>query len=53
MIVKLCDNCIRDLKDYNPYIVSIDIKKVESIKECDNYCNENGILNSENNKGGV
>lgn len=53
MKVKLCENCIKDLKEYNPYIVNIDIKKVKSIKECDNYCDNNGILNSEKNMGGV
>jgi len=47
MRVKLCSNCINDLKDYNPYIVDVSITKVDSINQCDNYCDENGILNIE------
>jgi hypothetical protein len=47
MNIKLCTNCIYDLKEYNPYIVDVTIKEVKTIKECDNYCDENGILNVE------
>ena len=37
MKVKLCAGCIKDLKDYNPYTVPIEIIKVRAIKDCDNF----------------
>jgi hypothetical protein len=51
MNVKLCNGCLKELKDYNPYIVDISIVKVKTIKECDNYCDSKGVLNVD--KGGV
>lgn len=36
MKVYLCKRCIEELKDYNPYIVPVEITEV-SIMKCDNY----------------
>ena len=35
MNIKLCEGCIKDLKEYNPYVVPIKILKV-SKENCDN-----------------
>ena len=46
MEVKLCENCIKELADYNPYNETPTITKVE-LKDCDNYTVNGKFVNVE------
>lgn len=49
MKVHLCKNCIESLKEYNPYIVPIEIEEVPEEK-CDNYTVDGKFVNLKEDK---
>ena len=36
LVVHLCDGCIEELNEYNPYLYPIKVVKV-AVQDCDNY----------------